>query len=378
MDQLTDAVLITDIQRRIEYVNDAFVRITGYGPDEVIGQPASFLTDPSEGFQFSDDLWRSLQDGEPFFDLLTSRKKSGETYRVGLSISPIRDDSATVRHFLFIGRDITENVERLDLNTMGVDRPPSAIYILQNGRFFYLNPQFQRMTGYGPEDLIGHEWWELVPPEDRPMLREAALAMGQGQTSTPHEFRFITRSGEVRWALETVSSVLFRNERAVAGNFVDVTDRKIAEDGLKQALSLYAATIESTADGILVIDLERKVVGFNQRLVDLWNLPHPPLIGASSREAFGQMGEQVRDPKAFRDDVAEAFSAREAEANTTLELNDGRVFEMYSKPQTIEGVAAGRVWSFRDVTARLELEQRLTYMADHDALTGIWNRRRLQ
>ncbi len=93
-----------------------------------------------------------------------------------------------------------------------------------------MNPQYVRYTGYSEDELLGTDPMLLVLPDDRAHVRENAIEMLKGQRSLEYEYRVVNKAGEVRWVMESVVSIEYRGRRASLGNFVDITERKKAED----------------------------------------------------------------------------------------------------------------------------------------------------
>ncbi len=154
----------------------------------------------------------------------------------------------------------------------------------------------------------------------------------------------------------------------------DVTERRVADHELRTALSLLQATLDATADGILAVGTDGQLVSFNQRLAEMWRIPDSVLNGAEGSSVAAYVRDQLLRPGEFVSTVETVADDLEAESNDVLEFKDGRVFERVSKPQTVDGAIVGRVWSFRDITDRKRLEERLSYQAFHDSLTGLANR----
>jgi diguanylate cyclase (GGDEF)-like protein/PAS domain S-box-containing protein len=256
------------------------------------------------------------------------------------------------------------------------ENSPVGIYIVENGKFTYVNRHFELATGYDQDELLGQECLALVHPDDKEKVRESAVGMLKGYARTPYEYRILTRAGETKWILESVTPVKSRGRQLAIGYFNDVTERMRTEDELRSALALHAATIESTADGLLIVDGRGKILSFNQRFVEMWRLPLEVVASKDDDAAIGFVLDQLHDPRGFEDKVRSLYTQPDAESYDVLEFNDGRVFERYSKPTLIAGKSAGRVWSFRDVTERRRSEEKLIELANHDSLTSLINRRR--
>jgi signal transduction histidine kinase len=139
-------------------------------------------------------------------------------------------------------------------------------------------------------------------------------------------------------------------------SFRDITGQRRAEESLKATLSLHRATIESTTDGILVVDCEGRIVSFNQKFVEMWRVPQLIIDSRDDNQALTFVLEQLKDPIGFLAKVREVYAQRNAESFDVIEFKDGRIFERYSLPQRISDQTVGRVWSFRDVTERRRAE----------------------
>ena len=159
----------------------------------------------------------------------------------------------------------------------------------------------------------------------------------------------------------------FANQAAVAvenANLYDVAqrelaERKSAEEVLSRTVSLLEATLNSTADGILVVDLEGKIKRFNENFKKMWRIPPAILETGEDDRALGFVLDQLKNPEEFLSKVRQLYGEVLAESYDVLEFKDGRVFERFSRPQLLEGIPVGRVWSFRDVTERVKDEEKL-------------------
>ncbi len=223
----------------------------------------------------------------------------------------------------------------------------------------YVSGALTTLSGYRPEERIGRSPLELVHPDDAEGFRAAVGSIlrrpGERLRSA---FRARTRDG--RWRDVEADIVNRLEEPAVRGlvaNFRDVTERRRAEEERERSLSLLEATLEATADGILVIDLQGRITRFNQRLAAKWRIPDAVVASRDAERVFGFILDQLQDPRGFMERVRELLARPQAESFDTLRLGDGRVFERYSQPQRLAGDVVGRVWSFRDVSERAHAEQ---------------------
>jgi len=149
------------------------------------------------------------------------------------------------------------------------------------------------------------------------------------------------------------------------------------EEEREGLLAELGATLESTADGILVTDLEGRIRNFNQRFAALWSLPPELLTRRDDDAVRAWMLRSVLDPVAYTERLLAIEEATLLQTSDVFKLHSGRVIERVTLPQLSRGVAIGRVYSFRDITAQLEASRRIEQLSHTDALTGLSNRRLL-
>lgn len=222
----------------------------------------------------------------------------------------------------------------------------------------FVNEAFLRTYGYSEEELLGKNITmvrsPLTPSDVGAQILPATLAGGwNGEISN-------RRKDGTDFPIELWTSVV-RDEQgkpvATVGVARDITQRKQAERQLEQSVSMLRATLESTTDGILVVDTQGRIQSFNQKFADLWRIPESILATRDDNRAIEFVLTQLKEPEAFLRKVRELYSQKDAESYDTLEFTDGRIVERYSKPQRIGNETVGRVWSFRDVTERRKMEE---------------------
>ncbi len=235
-----------------------------------------------------------------------------------------------------------------------------------------------RWLGHDQAWLEGRRLDEVVSSSDvgrwRAALAEVCADGAETGSSTTIDVTLTKRNGSTMPFAITIKNLLDDptvNGLVVSGH--DITDRLAVESSLRSANAVLEATLESTADGIVVVDANGRVSSFNRRFSEMWGVSTGDTNAGGVDSALSHVLSQLCDAEAFMAKVADVAVEPEAETHDLLELRDGRLFERNSLPQRIAGEVVGRVWSFRDVTQDRELRDELTRQAFHDALTGLPN-----
>ncbi len=243
-----------------------------------------------------------------------------------------------------------------------IENQPGMVWLKDKaGRFLAVNRAFAKACGMKtPERVMGKTDLDVWPKEFAKKYRvDDKKVMRTGRSLTVEEP--ISDEGVSKWCETFKTPVLNEDGRVIgtSGYARDITERKQAEEELRQSLSLQRATLESTADGILVVDKSGKIADFNERFLKLWRLPRKILVSRDDEEVLKFVLIQLKDPKGFLHKVQQLYGHPEKDSFDVLEFKDGRIVERYSHPQVVNGKPVGRVWSFRDVTERKQAEAAL-------------------
>lgn len=152
---------------------------------------------------------------------------------------------------------------------------PVGLFMVQDGKFQFVNEKFREISGGSPDELIGTDPMKLVLPEDREMVRENAIAMLKGERSTPYKYRIINKDGDVRWMLEGVASVQYQGRRAAVGHSMDITERERAQEKLEE---LYEQERKLRKE--LEAEAQRRIE-FTRALVHELKTPLTPVLSSS-------------------------------------------------------------------------------------------------
>lgn len=224
----------------------------------------------------------------------------------------------------------------------------------REGRIEVANRAATTLLGYSAEEFAQRRIDDLL-------AQDGDLASKlQRRSMRNDEYVFASKSGERVDLTLSIAPVI--HDSSPAGAVIigrDMRDRKRAEREVLQAVTLLQSTLDSTADGILVIGDGGRVVSYNQRFVEMWRIPPSLMDSGEDRRALQCVLDQLVRPDEFKRTFDALVARPEAESVDLLELRDGRRFERYSIGRRIEGAETIRVWSFRDVTARFAAEAAL-------------------
>ncbi|WAS89871.1 AAA family ATPase [Nannocystis punicea] len=265
----------------------------------------------------------------------------------------LQQENAERRHAEAVLRDNQALLQSI------VDNTTAVVFAKDRaGRYMLVNRGFEELFHLRRRDVIGKTDHELFPRVHADVYRANDLrVMAQNRLMEIEEVA--PRDDGVR----TYISLKFPlrdptgKPDGVCGISTDVTARKRAEEVLRRSYSLLEATLESTADGILVVDPSQRIIRYNRRFAEMWHLPAELLATGSAEACRKYVCDQLCDPAGFLRSSEALYTTPEETCITSISFTDGRVFERYSQPQRLGERVVGRVWSFRDVTARVHAER---------------------
>lgn len=248
--ELTDnAVIITDAQGYIEWVNRGFERVTGYRSEEVIGKkPGHLLQGPNSDPETIAYMREQIRRGEGFECDLLNYRKEGTEYWLHVDARPLHDEQGNLNGFFAIERDLTEEKEaKAKIAQAGrhaaelveaIDRVQGRVEFTPNGTILEANENFAHLLGYEPQELVGLEHREVVP---QAMIDSGEydrfwqeLAAGRSHLG---DFERVARDGTTRWILGTYFPI-----RAADGSVakvikyaIDQTARRESEQQSREA-----------------------------------------------------------------------------------------------------------------------------------------------
>lgn len=208
-------------------VNDSFTRITGYTRKEAIGRNATDLDIWVDEGERAKIIKTHKENNKVCNEEIRIRNKSGEILTGLYSSEPITIGGELC--YLHTITDITEQKQSQELLRTAYQNSPLGIYIMQDEKLQYTNPQLQKITGYSQKELLGRELLSIVAIEDSDVVRSSTAFTLQEESPYPCEYRILSKTGQIKWVMQTVSPIRYEGREAILGNFMDITERKYLE-----------------------------------------------------------------------------------------------------------------------------------------------------
>ncbi len=220
-----------------------------------------------------------------------------------------------------------------------------------DGKILSCNTTFANMLGYAtPKELQQEDtgvFYFFDTDLDR-FLKE----LKEEEKMINLEMKLKRKDGTAIYVLQNcyLQTDIITNKKMIEGVMIDITKRKKIQQALEESFSNLEAILESTADGLLVVDNDGRVVRFNKKFIELWQISREVMLTMNDEKVLNYIANQLKYPQKVLSKVKELYNHPETESLDIIELKNGRVFERYSQPKILNGVNIGRVWSFRNIT----------------------------
>lgn len=266
---------------------------------------------------------------------------------------------------------------------------PIGIIIVQDGKFVDVNPQFEKMSGFNKAELLGTNSLNLVVPKNRDHVRENAIKMLKGYPTPPYEYQVMQKGGNIKWIMETVTSIQYLGEPAVLGNFMDITERKLTEEALRESQEHYWDLLENANDIIYIHDLKGRFTAINKKTEQISGYTQEEALQMSFVDVIAPEEVEIIRTKIVRDIFKDRIPTYELDIITKsgnrvpLEIRP-RLLYKNGTPCAVQGIA-------RDITERKLMENQLratnrrlldiieflpdaTFVIDQNQKVIAWNR----
>lgn len=280
----------------------------------------------------------------------------------------VLNESGKLIRLIGVCQDITDRKmaeeelqKTLKLLSAIVEGTSDAVFIKDiEGRYLTINSAGARFLGKKPDEVIGRTDLEFLPSEIALEFRSSDLrAINSEEARTYEDTGVIEREKLTFLANKGPYCDAQGNIIGMIGIARDITYLKKVNEALENSLSTLQATLESTADGILVIDNEEEVTEYNQRFLDLWRIPQGFIEERGYKEALHFVLDQLVNPEKYLERLQEISAKPDTDSSDEIFFKDGRVYDRYSRPQRIGSKITGRVFSYRDITEHRHAEEQI-------------------
>ncbi|CAG1003294.1 two-component system, cell cycle sensor histidine kinase and response regulator CckA [Methanosarcinales archaeon] len=366
IERSNEATFITDINGTIVYVNPAFEKIYGYSREETLGKTPRILKSgvlPQEVYK---EFWDTLLAKKVVTGEIINKTKDLRLLNIDSSSNPILDKDGNITGFLAIQHDITERKlsegalrESEERYRKLVEFSPDAISIHSEGKIVFINIAGAKLLGaVNPEQLIGKPVIDFVHPEYQELAKERIRLMGEeGKNVSPTVEKFIKLDGSVIDVEVIAMPFTYKGKHGIQAIMRDTTDRKRAEEVLKQSEEKYRILIDNIQDGVFIIQ-DGKIQFVNEAFTRMGGYTMGEVIGKDFRELVAPEDLEM---------VAERYQRRQAGEDVPKEY-EFRMLQKDGKTRTLVNMNVGlityrgRVASMgtgKDITEKKKLESQL-------------------
>jgi two-component system, cell cycle sensor histidine kinase and response regulator CckA len=313
VDSSGEVVFMTDLEGVITSVNPEFTRLYGYTEQEVVGKATPrILKSGNTNREEHEDLWAAILDKRQFQGEMINRTKDGRLVNIETSVSAILGDRGEILGFLAIQRDIAERKRAEEalqaekaFSEAVIDSLPGIFYVVDTeGNLVRWNKRAPAGLGYSNEELAGMSPFGYAAAEDRSIAMAKRLETLE-KGSTVAEVRLQAKDGRKIPFLFTGVRAAIGNKVYVVGTGIDISDRKQAEEALKESEARSRALVEDSLALICTHALDGTLLSVNPAAASAWGGTPKEIIGKrlqdwltpSTRHLFGEYIERIRTNK---------------------------------------------------------------------------------
>jgi len=292
-----DAIMVTDLNGRVLMCNQQAAAHHGAeGPEAMLGLSGFDFVAPEDRERAVENARRTLETGGVRNVEYTLVRRDGSRIPAELSASLIRDPQGQPRAFIAVVRNVAERKKSEDALRQSEEKfrtltemNAAATFVFKKGRLVYANSAAAEMTGYSVDELLTIDPWKTVHPDFRESLEEAWRATFERPDQPPpsgFEVKIVTKDGDERWVEYSADLVDWEGGRGVLGTAYDVTERKQAEQALRDSEERYRVMYQDNPSMYFTVDAAGRVLSVNQFGAEQLGYAPEELAGTPVLEVF--------------------------------------------------------------------------------------------
>lgn len=362
IDQAAEAVVITDAEGTIRYVNPAFTRITGYSRYHVIGRNPRILKSEKQDPAFYHQMWDTIRRGDIWQGEVINKRRDGSLYTEEMTITPVHDSQGLISRYIAIKKDVTDRKAAEEaqafLASIVATSGDAILGTTPDGLVVSWNAAAEELYGYRAEEILGKPVSLLVAPAEHEHLKQVLGRLTEGEKIPHFEGIGVTKHGKYIDIFLSVSQV--RNAAgkvtAIPAIIRDITDRKQAQRALQASEERYRLLFERNLAGVMRTTVEGRVLDYNSALARMLGYESREDVPDTNAASFWYV-------PADRDTMLEHLKTQKSVSNAELRLRsrDGRPVWVLANLSLIPDTCSAGIieGTLIDITDRKEAEEEL-------------------
>ena len=295
LENIADSIIVTDLEGRITSWNEGASKIFGFSAEEMLGETIAKVSKPEEREQVAPAQLEQIRKGVLFFGEWEGVKKDGEPVWLMLTTKLLKNSQGETIGMIGVGKDVTER-KKAEKTLQESEEKFRAIFEGANDgilaadpktkRFAFANPRICEMTCYSLEELLRLSIADIHPKKDLPYVIDQFTKQMQGKITLSKDIPVLRKDERVVYCDVNSKPIKIGSQEYLVGFFRDVTERKKAEEELRESAEKYRTLVENTSDFIFMIDDEDKVLSINKSAARLFREKPEEVMGKSIFELF--------------------------------------------------------------------------------------------
>ena len=363
-----NAYFSVGVEGLIHKCNMHAAEMLGYEEEELIGKPVLDLyANIPQGKEKASKVFERFVAGEDTIDQeLQMQKRDGTPIWISLTVNIIRGNNGQVLESRSMVVDITERKqaeeklkESEDKFRSLAERSPNMIFINKQGRIVYTNEKCEEATGYTREEFYApdFDFFNLIAPESIELVKTNYNKHIQGEDVAPYEYSLVSKDGKRIEAIITTALINYEGESAILGAITDITERKRAEEALKENEEKFRLLTENSVMGTFIIQ-DSKMVYVNPSFAMVFGYRPEEIINTMDPSKF----IHPDDKDYMMQRLADRYTGKVTDRDISFKgvKNDGSIIFVEATAVLIEYRGKPAVMgTFIDITERKQAEDAL-------------------
>jgi diguanylate cyclase (GGDEF)-like protein/PAS domain S-box-containing protein len=387
--ELPIGVYELDVEARFVFVNERWSELTGVDPERAVGERWGSVVHPEDLDRVSNEWFRSQAEDRPFSLEFRYVRADGSVVWIWCRAVELRDEGGEVTGYVGTCSDTVvsptmdralEEAEERFANAFE-EAPIGMALVGVDGAFLRVNRALSELVGYESDELLDLTFQNITHPDDLEADLQLVREVLEGKRRTYRmEKRYVRADGAECWVLLSVS--LVRDDAGEPLYFVsqieDITERRRAEDALLEAEDRFRSAFEAAPIGMAMNSVDGSFLRVNRAMCEITGYSREQLEATTYR-SITHPDDLARNERGYQEIIAGQASHYRTEKRYIH--SDGHVVPVDLSATVVrdgEGEPVHVLTQVQDITERKRFEGQLQYLADHDSLTGLFNRRRFE